>query len=81
MHLRGVEVKLTGAFHALVYETIEQRAAVVTERGTGVGVDLECVSTLEVLEGKRSGGEESQRTEMFTNEPVKFLFTDVLKTD
>lgn len=54
MYRRGVEVKLTGALHALVYEAIEQRAAVVTERGTGVGVDLECVSTLQVLEGRRN---------------------------
>lgn len=64
VHARGVEVKLTGAFHALVYEAIEQRAAVVTESGTGVGLDLECVSTLQVLEGKRNWGEESQTTEI-----------------
>lgn len=46
-------MKLTGAFHALVYEAVEQRAAVVAEGGTGIRVDLERVSTLQVLERKR----------------------------
>lgn len=42
-------MKLTGALHALVDEAVQQRAAVVAERGTGVRVDLKRVSTLQVL--------------------------------
>lgn len=45
--------KLTGTFHALVYEAVKQRAAVVAEGGTGVSLDLKCVSTLQVLKFKR----------------------------
>lgn len=47
-------VKLTGTFHALVYEAIQQRATVVTEGGTGVSLDLKCVSTLQVLKFRRN---------------------------
>lgn len=43
-------VKLTGTFHALVYESIQQRSTVIAERGAGICVDLKCVSTLQVLE-------------------------------
>lgn len=35
--------------HALVYEAVEQRAAVVAEGRTGVGVDLELVLRPRVL--------------------------------
>lgn len=41
--------ELTGTFHALMYEAVQQRAAVVAEGGTGVGLDLKCVLTLQVL--------------------------------
>lgn len=38
--------RLTGTFHALVYEAVQQRATVVAEGRTGVSLDLERVSTL-----------------------------------
>lgn len=40
--------------HALVYEAVEQRATVVAEGRTGVGVDLELVLRPRVL-GERKG--------------------------
>lgn len=51
-------MKPTGAFHALVYEAVQQRAAVVAEGGAGIGVDLEHVSALQVLEHKGILGED-----------------------
>lgn len=50
------QVVLTDALHALVYEAVEQRAAVVAERGAGVCVYFELVFALQVLTG--SAGEE-----------------------
>lgn len=55
-------VKLTGTFHALVYEAVQQRATVVTEGGTGVGVDLKGVLTLQVLKVKRNYTEDLLNT-------------------
>lgn len=47
-------MELTGTFHALVDESVEQRTTVVTEGGAGVGVDPEVVSTFQVLESNRN---------------------------
>jgi len=45
--------KLTATFHALVYESVEQRATVVAEGGTGVRLDLKHVLSLQVLRDNR----------------------------
>lgn len=41
----------TVAFHALVYQPVEQGAAVVAESRAGVRVDLELVFTPRILQG------------------------------
>ncbi len=46
-------MKLTVALHALVDEAVQQRAAVVTEGGAPIGVDLELMLCPRVLEGKK----------------------------
>lgn len=43
-------MKLTVALHALVDEAIQQRAAVVTEGGAPIGVDLKLVLRSGILE-------------------------------
>ena len=46
----GRRAGLTVTFHALVDEAVEQRAAVVAERGAAVRVDLKLVLASGVLE-------------------------------
>lgn len=41
---------LTGTFHALMYEAVEQRPTVITEGGTGVCLYFKLVLALEILE-------------------------------
>ncbi len=43
-------MKLTVALHALVDEAVQQRAAVVTEGGAPIGVDLELMLRSGILE-------------------------------
>lgn len=61
-----LNLTLTGAFHALVYEAIQQRAAVVAEGGAGVCVDLKRVSTLQVLKCSRNYLRENVHIRMHT---------------
>lgn len=53
VEIYGYIGELTGTFHALVYEAVQQRAAVVTERWTGVRLHLERVLTLQVLKSNK----------------------------
>lgn len=43
----------TVAFHALVYQPVEERATVVTEGRAGVGVDLKLVFAARILRNQR----------------------------
>lgn len=43
----------TVAFHALVYQPIQERATVVTKGGAGVGVDPKLVFTTRILRGDK----------------------------
>lgn len=47
----------TVTFHALVYQPVEQGAAVVAESRAGVRVDLELVFTPRILQGADTGRE------------------------
>lgn len=42
--------RLTGTFHALMYEAVEQRPTVITEGGTGICMYFKLVFALEILE-------------------------------
>lgn len=42
--------RLTGTFHALMYEAVQQRPTVITEGWTGVCMYFKLVFALEILE-------------------------------
>lgn len=44
--------KLTGAFHALMDDPVQEGAAVITESRRGIGVQLEVVTSSAVLQKK-----------------------------
>lgn len=47
----------TVTFHALVYQPVQEGAAVVAEGGAGVSVDLKLVFTTRILQGKKNRGD------------------------
>lgn len=72
-------MELTGTFHALVDESVEQRTTVVTEGWAGVGVDLELVLCSWVLkrksEEKKTTISKDRRTDGFTARQHFFSFS------
>lgn len=50
---RGFIGKLTGAFHALMEDAVQEGAAVITEGWRGIGVQLEVVTSSAVLKQQK----------------------------
>lgn len=67
---------LTGTFHALVHQPVEERATVVAEGGAAVAVQTELVLVARVL-----GGREESFREIGLGEGPKTLREVILKND